>query len=211
MMVASAMAAINYDDYVVIQNGDDNIIFVKTMIDLQTFVGHMLDMGQELVCQHRTPQQYNLLEYCSSRAWDVGGDRVIVGKVGRVLAKMFVTTKKVDVERHMYEVALGLRHYTWVPVLGVVIQSVLNGCYSRKVKALNTPKNPYQIYLRREIEVDEAVAYQFFEDVYGFDARVLERVLSNVDFSQPGKAYTHPLIQQIMDVDGVLTDEDCLH
>lgn len=201
MIIAGWCSEQGIEDYVVIQLGDDNILMFKNPIDLGSLVEHCARLGHELIVVHRPDLDY--LEYCSGRFYDVGGVRILAPKIGRVLAKTFISTDPNmmpdQLGSYVTQIAEGFKYYRWIPCFGTFIDKILDaGLTQRKYKLR---ENPYAWRLRHTVEVDEEAVVRFFTKVYGFEPYLL-------DFSgwtpQVGTALHHPMLDAVMMVDGVI-------
>jgi len=177
-------------------------MFVPNRIDKDVFYRTWHRAGHEFSnCDEIAPDQYDLLEYCSCRFMRIGGGRrLMVPKITRMF-KAFTSVKEVStLLEHAVGVAIGWRHYAFVPVIGVVIKQLLG------VKGKFKPvlPGPYQPFLKHTLpEINEIVVYEWFEAVYGFNARILEQDMRRVDWTIMGRCYNHPLLDVMMAVDGV--------
>lgn len=186
--------------------GDDNNTalpyFHHTMDDVMSA---SLELGHEFEGQIVDSHNYHKLEYCSQWVWQVDHGVSVVGpKIGRLLAKTFVCHKHVPVEympAHIKAVLVGFKHYRWLPVFRTVYWRYMevHKCDARAHYSLN---DEYRIQLKEEINVDESVVYQHFFDIYGFDPVELEREIVKLPFAM-GDCYEHPLISQMLEIDGV--------
>lgn len=206
MMVAGWCKMNNITDYVVMQLGDDNVLMFREPIDHQSLVDWCTNCGHKLEMVHRP--DVDLLEYCSGRFWNTGGTRVLGPKIGRVLSRTFIANdpnmKYDQLGSYVQQVALGMRYYTWIPVLGhflwKLMEKNLQGSSSRVYKM--PPKSyEHKMCLRREVTVTyDVVAAQFYK-IYGFEPAYLEDSLS--DWTPVlGTHLHHPLLDAICVIDG---------
>lgn len=205
------------DQYYVSALGDDNNTATPEDVSITRVTQLALEMGHELEGMWVTPETYHLAEYCSNRVWETSpGNHVLGMKIGRVLAKTFVCHKHVPddcIESHIAGVLLGFKQYRWIPVFGAVYQRWFE-CHPNVVpRKYYAEKNPYQITLTNEIPVDRGTVDEFFRMVYGFDPDILEKWILQLDFPI-GAVFQHPLMDEIMRIDGVAYDmgiEDVCH
>lgn len=206
MMIAGFCAEQKIEDYVVIQLGDDNVLMFREPIDLESLRAWTQKCGHKLEVVERPDVDF--LEYCSMRFWNTGETRVLGPKPGRILAKTFVShdpnMRYDQLGSYVQQVALGMRYYTWVPVLGCflwkLMEKNLQGKDSRKY---DIPSKSYEhrLNLRLRVEVDRtSVANQFFK-IYGFDPEYLEEALRNWE-PKLGTHIHHPLLDSICVTDG---------
>jgi hypothetical protein len=157
---------------------------------------------------------YDRLTFCSALFWDIGGSRVLGPKPFRQLAKTFVPTNFTRKLRpsqvaevsdllmaHAAGVALGFKHYKWVPVLGEVCQEIL----SRWAPAKVSEDNPYRILLNKPVEVDRASVLRHFENRYGLHPNAVLELFPDGWASSPC-SLTHPLLDVCLEIDGVIGD-----
>ncbi len=201
---------------VVIQLGDDNLIFVKDLeqFNLDRFIRYCSYMGHSIEIVHRPDPDFT--EYCSMRFWNVGGGRYVLGpKPARVLAKTFICHDKslttVDMPAYCKQIALGFKAYEWVPVLGGFIHKLtgLDVSVSQNVtRAVNkaTKDNQYKVNMcsvgLSEVEIDTDSVYTQFEKIYGFDPKPLEGSIEEhtIEF---GFSIKNELLREMCYVDGV--------
>jgi len=191
---------------VVMQLGDDNVYFASKRIDMDVMRKVSLEMGHILKVVERTPEEYDLLEYCSMRFWRTSAaTRVLGPKPFRTLAKSFVMHKPLPkgqtIEDWTRVVATGFKHYLWVPVLGAVVDQF-------DVSASPQPVPEWQVSLREPIvHIDETEIAEQFAVIYGVDYQRLEQLVADVDFTKPGTCFTHPLFNTMLEIDGCELDE----
>jgi len=211
-IVASYADEHKITDFAVMQLGDDNVIYVKSVEewDLNRFTGHCYSMGHKLEAVWRKDPDF--AEYCSQRFWNVG-DRYVLGpKPARVLAKTFVchdvSLNADDMQGYCQQIAVGFQHYTWVPLLGPVVQNLAGSGarVTKKVRAIiNREKQAqfHKINLREAIEVDLSSVVSQFIKIYGFDPEPLERELALMPIKM-GKAWHNELLHSAAITDGVV-------
>jgi len=213
MIVASYAATRNMpkEEYCVMQLGDDNIIFVKDIerFDLPKFCEHATTMGHKIEAIYRPDPE--LAEYCSMRFWNIGSGYVLGPKPGRILAKTFVchdaSLTKSDMEAYCVEIARGFKNYRWVPVMGPVVNKLIAKTAKMSPAARKAlTSNPYKVTLKEPIEVDWSSVYSQFTKIYGIDPRPIEELLANTDLKM-GKAYLHPTLRHIAEVDGACSQQ----
>lgn len=213
MVVAAWAHEIKYDDYVVMQLGDDNIIFVKSVqkFDLSGFTQHCGQMGHKLEAVHRPDPDY--AEFCSQRFWDIGSTYVLGPKPARVLAKTFIThdptLEPLDMPSYCKEIAVGFRNYNWIPVLGVVVDKWASyGGPTTKATASAVARELasqfHRVQLRTTLDVDRGAVLAQFCKIYGFDPRILELQLADTPL-ETGVAYWSELLESMCETDGVGT------
>lgn len=213
MMIAGWCKSQHIKDYVVMQLGDDNVLMFKEPIDLQSLINFCTECGHKLEIVHRP--DVDLLEFCSGRFWNTGETRVLGPKVGRVFARTFICNdpnmQYDQLGSYVQQVALGMRYYTWIPVLGhflwKLMERNLQGTTGRVYKM--PPRSfEHKMNLRREVTVAyDVVAAQFYK-IYGFEPTYLEESLSNW---QPklGTHIHHPLLDVVCAIDGAKDPLSC--
>jgi len=165
MFFAGFFEKIGDTDYVVVQLGDDNIVFTKYKFSIDEIVNYALECGHKLeICLR---DDYDLLEFCSMRFWDVGVQRVLGPKPGRWLAKGLITSNPLLTEdqlpNHISGIAYSLRFYNWMPIVGAFCRGILD---KHPFLGSDTYSNNFEkwIPLRIELEVDiDRVNAQFFK------------------------------------------------
>lgn len=187
--------------------GDDNNTalseFHHTLDDIKSASG---ELGHEFDGCIVRPQEYHKLEYCSQWVWQVDHNVSVMGpKIGRLLSKTFVCHKSVPDEHmvaHTKAVLIGFKNYRWLPVFRAVYARFMEVHSAVQERRHYGQDNPYRIELKTEIDVDENVVHQHFYTIYGFDPTELEKLILNLDFNM-GDCYSHPLIERMLEVDGV--------
>jgi len=202
MFFAGCFKRMNFDDFVVVQLGDDNVVMTRIPIDLQFVRNYANDCGHVLEIKEVVDVDY--LEFCSMRFWDVGGVRVLGPKPGRVLAKTFVSVDPLMQDNqlcdYVLQIAKSFQYYQFVPVLGEFCRGILEHVVTDKKY-----KSSFRKYgwtpLREEIEVDNvSVANQFLK-IYGFSPESLCQDLRSFDF-KVGVALESDLLYHMARVDG---------
>lgn len=200
MVFAGFMKHKGIKDWVVIQLGDDNVLLTGTEIAVDELVEWCLKLGHKLEMVARP--DYDYLEYCSGRFWDVGGTRVLGPKVGRACDKTYVSAdpllKAEQVASYMQQVAIGQKHYFWVPIFGYMSRKIANIKIRKRARV---EENPYKWNLRHQIDVDPVTVSAQFYKIYGFDASLMEDALYHW-IPQPGTCLDHPLLRRCLEVDG---------
>lgn len=205
-------------EWVVLQLGDDNIFFVRAKDPDRrcdyalleqiraTMVVRARELGHDLVCVTRNQFEYDFLEYCSSRFWNIGHKRVLSYKPGRVLCKTFIAAKpQRDMDAYIRGIAVGMRHSSFIPVLGPIIKQLSRGC--KPTKRL-FKDHMYSIVIKQELEVDQQTINEQFERVYGFHPACLENGIKETDFTRLGVCYDSDLIERLLRTDGAWADPD---
>lgn len=212
MIVAAYASRNNLEHFAVMQLGDDNILFVRDIQewDLPRFVLHCTSMGHKLEAVYRPDPEF--AEYCSMRFWNVGSTYVLGPKPGRVLAKTFVchdsSLTHEDMPAYCNGIAVGFKHYRWIPVLGGVVDSIMRQSVKHTKKtqmavSKAAGSNPYKILLREELtEVDPDSVYRQFEKIYGFDPKPLEEIIYNHKITY-GVAWHHSQFDVMSEIDGI--------
>lgn len=177
-MVLSLMLCFGIEDFYVFANGDDHLVFVKpvngespiTADDFKThfsFFGHK--EGVEVI------EDYDLIEYCSSRFWRIGnGLRCMGPKPFRALLKGGMPKKhfktKAELEEHVRGVATGYLPFRWIPFLGhwaLEFGTTISNHHDYKLKV-------------GEIEVDYDEVASHFYKLYGFEAEAGKQFISDL-------------------------------
>lgn len=163
------------------------------------------ELGHEFTGAVVTPHEYHKLEYCSQWVWQVDHNTSVLGpKIGRLLAKTFVCHKSVPDDQlvaHTMGVLQGFKNYRWLPVFRTVYER-FSQVHPIQGQRYYNDGNPYKIELKTEIDVDEYIVRQHFYDIYGFFPEELEQHIACLDF-QMGDCYSHPLIDKMLEIDGV--------
>jgi len=208
-IAALILAEMEVENFCVMQLGDDNIIFTQHKVDVGSFVERAAAFGHKLEMVYRAPDEYDFLEFCSQRFYDVGDSRVLGPKIGRVLAKTFISTTKVpgdDMKAYVTGIAKGFKYYNWLPILGPLCQQIENHGHEA-YSCVN--RNPYKIHLRREIEVDPQAVAMMLNRVYGTDFELLETMVLEMDvMNNLGCSFEHEAFYQILEIDGVVPSGD---
>lgn len=213
MIVASWCALNDIKDFAVVQLGDDNLIFIKDLegFKLPAFVEHCAAMGHKLEAVHRPDPDF--AEYCSQRFWNIGSTYVLGPKPARVLAKTFITHDPTlidsDMPEYCRQIAVGFKNYTWIPVLGRVIERWMEVAPTKSKRVdqfmrRNAAAQFHKIQLRETLEIDNASVYSQFVKIYGFDPLLLEEELNNIEL-RTGVAWWNELLDHMCEVDGVGT------
>lgn len=198
---------------VVVQLGDDNIIFVKDPdeFNLKRFIDYASMLGHKLEMVYRPDP--DLAEYCSMRFWNIGSGRYVLGpKPARVLAKTFVCHDRSltveDMPSYCKEIAVGMRAYSWIPILGTMLHRVasIDAKATMRVQQAVSRANKdasYKVLMpQEEIDIDISAVYAQFEKVYGFDPKPLEGAIEDMDM-QWGVGYHCEGFDIMNEVDGV--------
>lgn len=175
MLFAGFFDTIGYQDYVVIQLGDDNIVITKDRLELAPLVDWATICGHKL--EINNIDDVDKLQFCSSYFWQVQpGLRVLGPKPERVLAKTFISTdpnlRKDQLGSYVTQIAQGFKNYFWIPVLGEFCQKILDAKLTeRTVKVKN---NEFSIRLKEPIPVDKSLVRAQFYKLYGFAADAID-------------------------------------
>jgi hypothetical protein len=213
MMVAGYCKKYGYnqDDVVLIQLGDDNLIFVKDLEawNMDRFSAYVTILGHKLECVLRPDPDF--AEYCSMRFWNIGNGQYVLGpKPGRVMAKTFVCHDKSlspeDMPSYCGEIAHGMRNYDFVPVLGTFLRRIMEGRghVSKRVGVAITRdrlSSPFKVGLSEPIEVELHSVYAQFEKIYGFDPKPLEEEFESWTFTG-SQSLKSALLDHMAEVDG---------
>jgi hypothetical protein len=166
--------------------------------------GALIAVKLEIV--HRPDVDF--LEYCSMRFWDTGETRVLGPKIGRIIGKTFISTdpnlQYDQLGSYVQQVALGMKYYTWIPVLGVFLWKLMEkNLQGEGGRNYSMPRSfEHKLNLRVEVAVDrEAVVRQFYK-IYNFDPMYLEESLREWT-PKLGTALNQPLLTSICVTDGV--------
>lgn len=215
MIAAKVAKILGITDWFIIQLGDDNIFLWRhesvTSEDVDRVfrdVAHQMGHELESVIRERN---YDSLEYCSSLFWPVetpeGPSRVLVPKIGRILAKTFMPhddrLEEALVPSYLAQVAEGFSGCAFVPVLGEFCAAVMRdnkNCVKRDLVGLHEYKLlPKQKFNRTNEH------YDFFYRRYGFEAKELFEFINTTKWA-PGTVVDHELVNIIMEIDGVAVD-----
>ena len=148
---------------------------------------------------------WDLVTYCSSRPYRVGGGRrVFAPSPFRMAAKTFIAKdsqlRAKDMPGYIKGIFQGTKHYSWLPVLSDMAHGVKS---KADCKYGRDNGNPYKMQLTRTVaEVDPLEVSEFFFKVYGYHPDCF-RYLRKIDFSRPGIQYDLPLFEHCSAVDGL--------
>jgi hypothetical protein len=199
----------NGGDWAIMALGDDNVIFSKHPRDTSELIKRAVDMGHKLEVVERKPDQYDFLEFCSMRFWNVGDSRVLGPKPFRVLSKTFMPHRDIqraEIPNYVKGIVEGFKHYRWIPILGKVC-GWLDGQLQVVPKFVND--NPYKATLKREIDVDSRSIHEQFERVYGTAVDTYEDLIDEEVKFQVGMCLQSHLWDAGSVVDGCfLCDKD---
>lgn len=203
-MIATRVSVVCGQHIVVMANGDDFIYFSPVPFKPNLVVTVCLSMGHKLECIERP--DYDYIEYCSMRAWNIGGTRVMGPKPFRALGKTFISTKtnidKTKIFDHIRGIAVGMRGFSWVPVLGRVVDKLAFGFEGKSVDYTN---NPYAIRCDLNMEIDMDSVLHQFEKIYGIPLQHFEMELDGLDFNRVGWSYQSDTMDIGLAIDGCLT------
>jgi len=206
MMCCSYCVHYNINDWVVMENGDDFILFVKgdgLGFVKTTFEQWIEEFGHLVVLQQTA--DFDKIEFLSSRCWDVGSTRVMVPKLGRILAKTFMPCDVMlaveDVPAYCREVAVGLLPYSWFPGISGLIANVLRSTDSINTTRRFMKQNPHKYQFEKPFNVDMNCVDAMFVKIYGVSPIVVDNLLRKFPIHF-GSYYRHPLIDHILRVDG---------
>jgi hypothetical protein len=224
MMWAALMKFLNIplSDWAKIVLGDDGVPFCAQSIsrgDTRDFADQCAEdfdhirkyyeeFGHKLEYAQVQPHEYDRLEFCSGRFWNVGGTRVLGPKPGRVLAKSFMPHVKLapsGVLNHMVGVAKGYKHYMWVPGVGEVCQNIIRTHKNVKGQIYGN-ENPYKLKLRSDVEVNQCAVDNMFTTVYDLSADLFRAHCRSFESITPGMCVQSSLLDQVLQVDGVFDD-----
>lgn len=200
MLIAGWCKSQGITDYLVLQLGDDNVLFFKKPIELCKLVEWCEEAGHKLEIVPRP--DYDLLEFCSGRFWNIGERRVLGFKIGRIFVKTFLASKSAialdQMGSYVTQIAEGFKNFYWTPVLGTFCQRIIGAkLVGRRVKL---PTNDYKLKLDCELDVDPLTVNLQFEKIYGFNASQLEADLRTWK-PEIGTELYHPLLEKIVEVD----------
>jgi len=183
MLYAGFFAFKGIKEYKVMAIGDDHIPFTRVDFDsgecrdFMFWAGHLLDLEDV--------HDYDFLTYCSSRAWDCGDQRVLGPKPGRVLSKTFVSSdpamRRDQLADYVRQIAIGMRYYEFVPVLGKFIKNIAERVVTDK-RYRKRIDWEYKVQLRTRVDFDSETLYNQFVKIYGFSPASLEHDLDNFDY-----------------------------
>lgn len=197
----------NYlDDFDMSALGDDNNTslpsFHHTIEDIKRV---SLELGHQADGMIVYPDEYYKLEFCSQRLWEYQPSEMVCGfKIGRLLAKTFVTHRAVPDDKmvaHISGVMTGLKNYSWLPVFRAVYKRWFE-VHPGPGQKYYTEDESHKMQLRQELVVDDATIRDQFIKVYGFEPESLEADIMKLNFNI-GDCYSHPLMDRIMEIDGV--------
>lgn len=194
-----------YDaDIKVLQLGDDNIYISNKPLNLNSIIADAKNFGHVLKIKETDVDH---LEYCSSYFWNIGDTRVLGPKIGRFLSKGLVPhapLPKEEVLSHAKGVAVGYKHYMWLPILGDICR-IYASMDDVGTKSFIDP-NPHKIQLKQAIvDIDMDAVNQHFETLYGFPATMVIDELLSIDFRRTGISVYSQLIEHLLEVDDCAT------
>jgi hypothetical protein len=196
---AGIMDDMDVTDYVVIQLGDDNILLTKQSLDVEEVVLRAADYGHKLVMIDRM-RDYDKLEFCSGIFWDLGPQRVLGPKIGKVGTKGFVPLKRLQVplQQHVAGVVESYRHYAFLPMIATWIKQ-----YDRlAVKSRPIYVNEYKAKYGGGIQVDTSCVARQFERIYGVSVDSVNQVAESIDWTVMGMWHSDNILRHLAQVDG---------
>lgn len=201
--IGFAMARLGVDDWHVMINGDDNVLAVRHMLNLEHLIVVLNSLGHDMEVIFRP--NVNKLEYCSGRFWPIGSGRRVLGpKLGRLLGKGFMIhtpISRTQILSHLVSVGKGYYHYRWLPGLDTVLESLGAASFS------STHRLEFQTTLAEEVSVDPVEVHDAFLELYGFEPDLLRDVLRGLPFStipkDGGLLLSHPLLDHMAIIDGM--------
>lgn len=213
MMINVCMEDQEIGTYTTIVLGDDNVIFIpaqfRSKFDLNRMIEVCALMGHAMKAKLWEFNEYDYLEYCSMWFWNVGNTRVLGPKPYRVLAKTFMPhriIKEDELISYMVGIAVGFKHFSWVPVLGKFCLHLIEA--NPDVKGTYVCDNPYKVVLKTEIkDVDQHCVDTQFERLYGFHPSVEDHVLECFYPIVPNMVLPSCLFIHGLDKDGITTDQ----
>jgi len=186
------------DDWVVVANGDDNLIFTPKPIALGVVNDAMTHLGHKYVIQQ---YDYDTLDYCSGYFWKVQeGVRVWGPKPFRALAKTLMPHAPVrddDVAAYMGGVAASYKHYEFIPLLGGVMLKLAGSHKSRAVPVYKT-----WLYDDLSVTVDHTLIAEQFYTLYELEVSEFNEIVSRWP-TQPGVSISCGKLDHGCRVDGV--------
>jgi len=213
-----------------IQLGDDSVFGTtfdadKRMIEtLFTIVGHDAD-----VVNHGT--NYDAVDFCSMWFWNYAPGKYVLGpKIFRSLAKSFMhpTEKFVDpyirkidqdnveaiaqstqfaCDSYIYTVAVGMRGYTFLPVLGRVLEQIITRSSVAKFShsPYLMPDNPHKIFLHGVItNYDANLLERQFQAIYGYTSDAFAQLLEHEWYTAGQFIYPDHVFDHCANVDGII-------
>lgn len=212
IIIAGFFASIGYTRYVVMQLGDDNVIFTEDdEWELDDLIAYALKLGHKLegVAHGNDKRAYDTLSYCSQIFWDVGVHegairRVMGPKPFRCLGKSFMARKRMhndELQLHVKGIAEGYKHYDFVPVLNQV-------CARLRAKIKGSAKqyvddNPHKVVLNSFVpDVDQDAVNAQFEYLYGMSPYDFD-YLRDVPFEKMGRTWFLPGFDEGNMIDGM--------
>lgn len=194
-------------DYMVVRNGDDMMAFTSrklTTLEILKWERHYTN------CGHKAPvffKEYDDLEFNGGMFPRIGsGQRVWAPYIAKMCAKLFMPKHrdmtKAEVEDHIYGVANGMKHYTFLPILGPILAAILTG--GRVAKTIE--RDEYKCSLREGLEVDKEEVYDYYNARYGIDVGVYD-FLRHLPFWLPYRAWNIPGLEVVARRDGIMHDD----
>lgn len=191
----------------VARNGDDMMGFTSrrlTPLELAQWSQHYTN------CGHKAPvyeKSYDDLEFNGGMFPRIGsGGRIWAPYIGKMCAKLFMPKvrglTKEETEDHIYGVALGMKAYLFMPILGPILAAIL----ARGRPAPEIEQNPYKCTLTRDIEVDKDEVYDYYNVRYGIDVGSFD-YLRTLPFHECYRAWTIPGMDVIGRKDGIIHAE----
>lgn len=209
---AAEASVINGTDKV-IQLGDDSVMGQRDKPSEDLINAVFEAAGHEPKTKAHDPSAYDDLTYCSSRFFRIGGGRRVLANMPfRTLHKTFISTdnalKESDMPGYIAGIARGYKHFYWLPVLGTIMQTIVNKADAAKIesKVSRTSVNPYKVTMTEDIEIDPMEVADYFYCVYGMDITTFSYV-SSVDWMKTGVEWNLPFMRQGLQIDGLAKDE----
>jgi len=198
---------IQKNEWRLMQLGDDNLLFCKKQLKVDQMIKYAELFGHKLEMVERLPNAYDFLEYCSMRFWDTGFSRVLGPKPFRTLSKTFMPHRQMDASEvmgHMKGVAVGFKHYSWIPVLGQFCRRLI-----RDVTAdpRYVHENPYKVMLRQSIDVEQQAVERQFLRIYGVTAYDACQWMQDLPQIRAGMVVEDALLYELCLIDGARTED----
>lgn len=184
------------------QLGDDGVVGILPIIVDKLGGENVLEMFKYVfkIAGHKAKAKFipndesHRVSFCSGWFWSIGNGRHVLGmKPFRTLAKTFVTKdpllKPSDMLSYAKGIAISMRHYRFIPVLGQVVTQLLTRTHGVDILKY-VEDNPYKHRLERPLEIDQNEVNHHFSLLYGMHPDDF-KFIDNVDWCQTGSVVRH--------------------
>lgn len=189
------------------QLGDDGVVGILPIITNKLGADRVLDMLKYVfkIAGHKAKAKFipndesYRVSFCSGWFWTYGDGKHVLGlKPFRTVSRSFVTKDPIltpsDMLSYAKGVAVSMRHFRFVPVLGTIIQQLLTQTHG--VNTLKyTEDNPYKTRLDKALVVNMDDINHQFTLLYGMHPSEF-KFINSIDWCKTGSVVRHPAITQ---------------